>query len=110
MANHYSYYVYYKCTNGKTVFFIALPMVFSTLRKLCTWTFTSADGVDIRVGRTSSDNDEVSCNPECRDSKDWWMHAAGCPGSHVVIRYTGDEGPPRETVTDAALLAAVNSK
>ena len=74
------------------------------------WTFTSADGVDIRVGRTSSDNDEVSCNPECRDSKDWWMHAAGCPGSHVVIRYTGDEGPPRETVTDAALLAAVNSK
>jgi predicted ribosome quality control (RQC) complex YloA/Tae2 family protein len=74
------------------------------------WTFTSADGVDIRVGRTSSDNDEVSCNPDCRDSKDWWMHAAGCPGSHVVIRYTGDDGPPRETVTDAALLAAVNSK
>ena len=74
------------------------------------WTFVSADGVDIRVGRTSSDNDEVSCNPECRDSKDWWMHAAGCPGSHVVIRYVGDDGPPKETVMDAALLAAKHSK
>ena len=74
------------------------------------WTFVSADGVDVRVGRTSSDNDEVSCNPECRDSKDWWMHAAGCPGSHVVIRFTGDEGPPAETVTDAAVLAAKHSK
>ena len=74
------------------------------------WTFVSADGVDIRVGRTSSDNDEVSCDPKCRDAADWWMHAAGCPGSHVVIRYAGDDGPPRETLVDAATLAAAHSK
>ena len=74
------------------------------------WTYVSADGVDIRVGRTSSDNDEVSCNPACRDGKDWWMHAAGCPGSHVVIRFTGDDGPPAETRIDAAVLAAKHSK
>lgn len=73
------------------------------------WTFVSIDGIDIRVGRTSSDNDSVSCDPACRDSRDWWMHAAGCPGSHVVIRYTGDD-LPRETMIDAAVLAAKNSK
>ena len=73
------------------------------------WTFVSVDGIDIRVGRTSSDNDRVSCDPECRDSRDWWMHAAGCPGSHVVIRYTGED-LPKETMIDAAVLAAANSK
>ena len=73
------------------------------------WTFVSVDGIDIRVGRTSSDNDSVSCDPQCRDSRDWWMHAAGCPGSHVVIRYTGDD-LPKETMIDAAVLAAANSK
>ena len=73
------------------------------------WTFVSVDGIDIRVGRTSSDNDRVSCDPECRDLRDWWMHAAGCPGSHVVIRYTGED-LPKETMIDAAVLAAANSK
>ena len=37
------------------------------------------------------------------------MHAAGCPGSHVVIRYTGED-VPKETIIDAAVLAAANSK
>jgi predicted ribosome quality control (RQC) complex YloA/Tae2 family protein len=73
------------------------------------WTYVSIDGIDIRVGRTSEDNDRVSCDAECRDPRDWWMHAAGCPGSHVVIRYTGED-VPRETIVDAAVLAAANSK
>mmetsp|Transcript_22668 Transcript_22668/g.36482 ORF Transcript_22668/g.36482 Transcript_22668/m.36482 type:complete len:241 (-) Transcript_22668:110-832(-) len=73
------------------------------------FTYTSADGTDIRVGRRSDDNDELSCNPAHRDSADWWMHAAGCPGSHVVIRCTAPE-VPRETLLDAAALAVVNSK
>lgn len=69
------------------------------------WTYKSIDGVDIRVGRKSEDNDELSCNPEHRDPADWWMHAAGCPGSHVVIRYQ-DSDLPRETMIDAAVLSA----
>ena len=28
----------------------------------------------------------------------------------MVIRYVGDDGPPKETTTDAALLAAKHSK
>jgi len=76
------------------------------------FTYCSKEGIEIRVGRRASDNDELSCNPEYRDSTNWWMHAAGCPGSHVVIRSDADDFPQahRETVYDAALLAAVNSK
>ena len=41
------------------------------------------------------------------------MHAAGCPGSHVVILCDGDDdgiGLPKSTVLDAAVLAANYSK
>ena len=74
--------------------------------------YSSEEGIEIRVGRTASDNDELSCNPELRDGDDWWMHASGCPGSHVVVRYHGSDllTAHRQTVIDAALLAAVNSK
>jgi predicted ribosome quality control (RQC) complex YloA/Tae2 family protein len=74
--------------------------------------YRSVDGIEIRVGRSSSDNDELSCNPEHRDPKDWWMHVSGSPGSHVVIRCDDDKLPTKfsETVDDAALLAAVYSK
>jgi len=34
---------------------------------------------------------------------------AGCPGSHVVIRFTGSD-LPRETLVDAAALTVKNSK
>ena len=37
------------------------------------------------------------------------MHAAGCPGSHVVIRFT-EPDVPRETLMDAAMLSVKNSK
>lgn len=73
------------------------------------FTYTSADGVEIRVGRRAEDNDELSCNPEHRDNADWWMHAVGCPGSHVVIRFT-EQDVPRETLVDAAVLSVKNSK
>ena len=76
------------------------------------FTYKSVDGIEIRVGRTSSDNDEVSCNPKYRDSADWWMHVSGCPGSHVVIRSHDDSlnSNHPQTIRDAALLAVVNSK
>ena len=37
------------------------------------------------------------------------MHAAGCPGSHVVIRFT-EPDVPHETLMDAAMLSVKNSK
>jgi predicted ribosome quality control (RQC) complex YloA/Tae2 family protein len=43
---------------------------------------------------------------------DWWLHVAGYPGSHVVIRSHDDSLPVKfeETLKDAATLAVINSK
>jgi predicted ribosome quality control (RQC) complex YloA/Tae2 family protein len=75
-------------------------------------TYESIDGIEIRVGRGAEDNDELSCNPAHRDGANWWMHVAGMPGSHVVIRSTEDNLPAthKNTVLDAALLTAIHSK
>jgi hypothetical protein len=74
--------------------------------------YMSADNILIKVGRSAADNDDLSLNPEHREGSMWWMHVAGCPGSHVVICNSDDEFPTtyRQTLIDAALLAAVNSK
>ena len=74
--------------------------------------YTGFDGIEIRVGRGASDNDELSCNPAHRDGPDWWLHVAGVAGSHVVIRSHDDSLPDKfnETLLDAAVLAVVNSK
>ena len=48
-------------------------------------------------------------SPDHRDSADWWMHASGCPGSHVIVR-SHDQNLDNEVVLDAAALAARQSK
>lgn len=63
----------------------------------------------LQVGKQAQDNDELSLSPEHRDGADWWMHASGCPGSHVVIR-CHDENLNEDVVMDAAALAARQSK
>jgi hypothetical protein len=74
--------------------------------------YPSKDGIEIRVGRGSADNDKLSCDPAFRDGPDWWMHVAGHPGSHVVIRSHADDLPSSapETIKDAAALDAKYSK
>jgi len=71
--------------------------------------YYTENNTEIRVGRRSSDNDELSCNPQHRDGPDWWMHASGCSGSHVVIR-CHDETLNQEVINDGASLAARQSK
>jgi predicted ribosome quality control (RQC) complex YloA/Tae2 family protein len=63
----------------------------------------------LQVGKQAEDNDQLSLSPEHRDSADWWMHASGCAGSHVVIR-CHDQNLDNEVVEDAAALAARQSK
>jgi len=64
------------------------------------------------VGKQASDNDVLSTDPQHRDNDDWWLHASGCPGSHVVVRAAtvGTPTLPREVELDAAVLAANYSK
>ena len=66
-------------------------------------TFTSKDGLDILVGKTSADNDDLSLR--IARGNEHWFHVSGWAGSHVVVRYTDDD-LPHETLLDAALLAA----
>ena len=84
----------------------------STAPRLPYNAFATESGVEIRVGRRASDNDLLSCDSRYRDGPDWWLHAAGCPGSHVVIRSHDDNLPSNDAdaVRDAACLAALFSK
>jgi predicted ribosome quality control (RQC) complex YloA/Tae2 family protein len=69
-------------------------------------TFTSMDGVNIHVGENAKDNDRLT---ESSYGREWWMHVAGHPGSHVVIACE-DDVVPRETKRDAAVLAVRHSR
>jgi predicted ribosome quality control (RQC) complex YloA/Tae2 family protein len=64
-------------------------------------TFVSKDGIDMLVGRTASDNDELTFR--IANGNDFWFHVRDFPGSHVVIR--GSDQLPEETMLDAATLA-----
>jgi predicted ribosome quality control (RQC) complex YloA/Tae2 family protein len=71
--------------------------------------YTSSDGIEIYVGKQAEDNDELSTSSKHRKKNEWWLHASGCPGSHVVVK-SSDEHPSTEAVQDAAALAARHSK
>ena len=62
----------------------------------------------VLVGASDSDNDYLSI--EVAQPDDWWFHADKVPGSHVVLRAKSDEEPGRETLRQAAAIAAYHSK
>ena len=64
---------------------------------------TSADGLVLLVGRNSRQNDEVTFRRA--QAADWWFHARGVPGAHVIVRAEGRDLPPA-TIRQAAELAA----
>lgn len=68
---------------------------------------TSPDGLSILVGRNSRQNDEVTFQRAKGD--DWWFHARGVPGAHVIVRAQGQPIPP-DTTRCAAELAAYYSR
>jgi predicted ribosome quality control (RQC) complex YloA/Tae2 family protein len=68
---------------------------------------TIAGGFRILVGRNSRQNDEVTFRRAKSD--DWWFHARGVPGSHVIVFPEGRKLPP-ETIRQAAELAAYFSR
>ena len=69
--------------------------------------YRSSDGFDIYVGKNNFQNDELSFKFASRN--DWWFHAKGQPGSHVIVKSNGEELPDR-TFEEAARLAAFYSK
>ena len=62
----------------------------------------------VLVGVTDADNDYLST--EIADPNDWWFHVDGVPGSHVILRARQDVEPSRDTLRQAAAIAAYHSK
>jgi predicted ribosome quality control (RQC) complex YloA/Tae2 family protein len=62
----------------------------------------------VLVGASDADNDHVSTT--LAEPADWWFHAEGVPGSHVILRARPDAEPSRETLLQAAAVAAYHSK
>ncbi|MCF2682541.1 Rqc2 family fibronectin-binding protein [Faecalicatena contorta] len=69
--------------------------------------FISSDGYHMYVGKNNLQNDELTFN--FANGGDWWFHAKGAPGSHVIVRTNGNELPDR-TFEEAGRLAAYYSK
>ena len=69
--------------------------------------YISSDGFDIYVGKNNFQNDELTF--QSASGNDWWFHAKGVPGSHVILKSEGRELPDR-AFEDAGRLAAYYSK
>ena len=89
-------YVKRKNTGGKKVKVTSRP-----------YHYISSDGYDIYVGKNNFQNDELSF--KLASGNDWWFHAKGQPGSHVIVKSKNEELPDR-TFEEAGKLAAYYSK
>lgn len=69
--------------------------------------FVSDDGYHMYVGKNNFQNEEITF--QMAEGGDWWFHAKGMPGSHVIVKCKGAELPD-ETFEQAARLAAHFSK
>ena len=69
--------------------------------------FRSDDGLEILVGRSNLQNDELTTRIARRT--DYWLHTQKVHGSHVIVRCDGFE-PPERTLEQAAALAVYYSQ
>jgi predicted ribosome quality control (RQC) complex YloA/Tae2 family protein len=73
------------------------------------WHTFTIDGFEVLVGKGARQNDELTTR--VADPHDFWLHAAGYAGSHVVIRNPERlAAVPRPVIERAAALAAYHSK
>ena len=69
--------------------------------------YLSSDGYHIYVGKNNYQNEELTF--KFASGNDWWFHAKGMPGSHVVVKSNGEELPDR-VFEEAGRLAAYYSQ
>lgn len=70
--------------------------------------FVSSDGLDIYVGRNNTQNDYLTLR--LANTSDWWFHTKDIHGSHVIIKLGIDKDVPKNTILEAAQLAAYYSQ
>ncbi|MBO5870747.1 MAG: NFACT family protein [Clostridia bacterium] len=69
--------------------------------------FTTTDGLLLRVGRNNRQNDALTGNA---DRNELWFHIKGFHGSHVILTPNGLEEPSDRDYTEAAMVAAYYSE
>ncbi|WP_333652756.1 Rqc2 family fibronectin-binding protein [Lacrimispora sp.] len=69
--------------------------------------YISSDGFHIYVGKNNYQNEDLTF--KVATGNDWWFHAKGIPGSHVIVKTEGKELPDR-AFEEAGALAAYYSK
>lgn len=69
--------------------------------------FISRDGFHMYVGKNNYQNEELTF--KLAEGNDWWFHAKGIPGSHVIVKSGGREIAD-STFEEAGRLAAHFSK
>ena len=83
---------------------------YSKKKEKCTskpFHYISSDGFHMYVGKNNLQNEELTFR--FANGNDWWFHAKGCPGSHVIVKTEGNELPDL-TFEEAGKLAAFYSK
>lgn len=68
--------------------------------------YLSSDGYHMYVGKNNYQNDELTF--KFATGNDWWFHAKGMPGSHVIVKSNNEELPDR-VFEEAGMLAAYYS-
>ncbi len=69
--------------------------------------YISSDGFDIYIGKNNLQNEELSF--KFATGNDWWFHAKGRPGSHVIVKCGPDGKMPDRTFEEAGRLAGYYS-
>ena len=72
-------------------------------------TFVVEGGFEVWAGKSSANNDTLTLRHA--KPQDYWFHARGVPGSHVILRIaTGRGEPGKQAIRQAASIAAYYSK
>lgn len=70
--------------------------------------FEVAGGLEVFAGKSAANNDELTVR--FAKPNDYWFHARGASGSHVVLRWGDAKAkPPKEAIREAASIAAYYS-
>jgi len=71
--------------------------------------YKTTDGHTVLCGRNNIANDHLTT--KVAERSDWWFHVKNQPGSHVVLmNLDGEDDPSESAFTEAAEIAAYNSK
>lgn len=69
--------------------------------------YVSSDGYHMYVGKNNYQNEELTF--KFATGNDWWFHAKGMPGSHVIVKSNNEDLPDR-VFEEAGKLAGYYSK